>query len=170
MNKSIIKISVLMCIILLLVTIEIFSVDNINIIIVEDKSSGVYREFIPNNNEFALAYIHSVLLTPAEEYFTITDENKLLLQETVYESFGVGLPYEQEEDEDFEIKDGKFYLYLNKEFDEINMVISPIPKHRIIVGGEEYSLYDIVHDDTRSIKIYSTEKNIVQFGNKHIIL
>ena len=139
-------------------------------LVIEDKAGGVYKTFLPKDNHFVLGYIHSVLLTPADEYFYITEQNTLLLQKTIYESFGVGLPYEQINDSDFEIVDGKFILYIEREMPSLNMIISPIPKHTITVNNELINIIEFLNDKTVSIKIYVIEKNVFEIGNYHIIL
>lgn len=162
-------ISILLIITLITIT-NLTIINTANILIIEDEKSGIYKEFICNNNEFILAYTHSVLLTPVKEFFVIKENNKLMLRKTIYESFGVGLPYEQENDEDFEIMDGKFILHCREEFNEINMIVSPIPNHEIIVNGTVYNLIEIINNKTKSIRIHSTEKKILKIKNKIIIL
>lgn len=156
--------------VVLILTLLSAAVHKEKILVVEDRQSGVYDEYVLANREFVLGYIHSVLLTPADEYFVITDDNQLLLQKTIYESFGVGLPYEQIQDSDFEIVDGKFILYLDRKIKELNMVISPIPKHSLTVNGEKIELIDLLNENTQSIKIYAIEKNVFEIGNYHFIL
>lgn len=115
---------------------------------------------------FVLGYTHSVLLTPAEEYFSVQEDCSLLLQKTVYESFGVGLPYFQEEDQDFIIEDGKFILYLEREFEEINMVISPIPDHWIGVGDDRYALVDLATEEGARIRIHIEDRHVLRLGER----
>jgi hypothetical protein len=138
----------------------------------EEQKTGKKISFQPIDGLFELGYTHSVLLTPVDEFFTINENNDLILQKTIYESFGVGLPYEQMEDADFEIVDGKFILYLNRQFNTLNMVISPIPKHSITVNGETKYISALFGDsdeesrnNTYIIKIYAIRKKVFNFGN-----
>lgn len=178
---------------ILLLAILIFTgLQERTIIIIEDQKSGERHTLFPNDNHFELGYIHSVLLTPVDEYFEIEDNNNLLLQKTVYESFGVGLPYEQMNDAEFEIVDGKFILYMNREFDKVNMIASPIPKHSITVNGEKKYIADLfsktsvdvtseafkqlIKDDderrkfTHDIVIHAVKKKVFEIGNFHVVL
>lgn len=145
------------------------SIHKSKVLVVEDKTSGVYKEYVTDGT-FVLGYIHSVLLTPADEYFEITDDNKLSLQKTIYESFGVGLPYEQINDSDFEIVDGKFILYIQREMDELNMLISPIPDHTLTIGDEKIHLYELTNENIDSIKLYAKEEYVLKIWNHNIIL
>lgn len=162
-------ISILVIIVLITIT-NLTMIYTSNILIIEVDESEIYKEFICDNNEFILAYTHSVLLTPVEEYFVIKENNKLMLRKTIYESFGVGLPYEQENDDDFEIIGDKFILNCSEEYSEINMIISPIPNHEIIINGKVYNLFEIINEEIKSIRIHSEEKKIIKIGNKIIIL
>lgn len=142
------------------------------VLVIEDQKTGEKHLFYPMDSLFALGYTHSVLLTPVDEFFTINENNDLVLQKTIYESFGVGLPYEQLEDTDFEIVDGKFILYVNRQFETLNMIISPIPKHSITVNGETKYITALFSDsdedirnNTYNIKIYAIRKKVLQFWN-----
>jgi len=162
------------------------------VLVVEELESGKQETYIPADGTFQLGYTHSVLLTPVDEYFEINDQLDLILQKTIYESFGVGLPYEQMEDNAFEIVDGKFILYLERAFEEVNMIISPIPKHSITVNGEKIYFTELFGDETidtgstaydklvdseemrlentHHIRIYATQKKVFQIGNYKIVL
>ena len=169
----------------LLVTLVLTGLHERTILIVEDQKTGETKMFFPDNNHFELGYTHSVLLTPVDEFFEITDDKKLILQKTIYESFGVGLPYEQLNDTDFEIIDGKFILYLKRNFDVVNMVVSPIPKHTITVNGKVQYILDLFSNadqmsettagaetekQARSIKIYVVTKKVFEIGNYQVVL
>jgi len=169
----------------LLVTLILTGLHERTILIVEDQKTGEAMMFFPENNHFELGYTHSVLLTPVDEFFEITEDKKLILQKTVYESFGVGLPYEQLNDTDFEIIDGKFILYLKRNFDVVNMVVSPIPKHTITVNGKVQNILDLfsnsdqisettagyeIEKQARSIKIYVISKKVFEIGSFQVVL
>lgn len=150
---------------IILGTVLSLSLEKIKMIEITDREDNILKELYPENNEFTLSYIHSVLLTPADEIFTISNGSMKLIK-TVYESFGVGLPCTQEKDSDFEIIDGKFILYRDRVFDNIGMVISPIPKHKITVNNIDYDLYEITGHEELAINIHTKEKYILRFGNK----
>lgn len=140
------------------------------VLIIEEQSSGVQHELYPVEDQFVLSYIHSVLLTPVDEHFIITEDNTLVLQKTVYESFGVGLPYEQINDADFEIIDGKFILYLERQFESLSMIISPIPMHSITVNGETFHFNVMLEKQEEAIKIYTIDKKVFKIGNYSVVL
>lgn len=166
MNKHIKRLIIFL---IILGTVLSLSLEKIEIIEITDRENNILMELYPENNEFTLSYIHSVLLTPADEIFTISD-GSIKLVKTIYESFGVGLPYTQEKDSDFEIIDGKFILYRDRVFDNIGMVISPIPKHKIIVNDIVYDLYEITGHEEMAIDIHTKEKHILKIGKKSLPL
>lgn len=167
-NKKVMVIIVIALIILVAISFSLIS--NGKVLVVENLDTGDKIENQLLDDSFVLGYTHSVLLTPAEEYFSVKEDNGLLLRRTVYESFGVGFPYEQEHDSDFEIKDDKFILYLNREMREINMVISSIPDHWIGIGESRFELVDIIEERGSRIKIYVEDRKILKFGKHFTII
>ncbi len=178
--------------ILLLAVLIFTGLQERTIIIIEDQKSGEKHTLFPKDNHFELGYIHSVLLTPVDEYFEIDENNNLILQKTIYESFGVGLPYEQMSDAEFEIVDGKFILYMDRTFEKVNMIASPIPKHSITVNGEKIYIAELfsketidvtsdafklqIKDDierkkyTHDLVIRAVTKKVFEIGNYHVVL
>ena len=157
--------------ILLIVSLS-FSIGLISyekIIVIKDLDEPKTTKFTLDENRFTLGYIHSVLLTPAEEMFLVNEDNQLLLQKTVYESFGVGLPYSRENYE-FEIKDEKLILYVKREFPSLNMRISPIPKHWVQIGDEKIELLNTVSKEEDLIKIYARDAIVIRVGEEELIL
>ncbi|WP_129600672.1 DUF1850 domain-containing protein [Anaerophilus nitritogenes] len=127
------------------------------VLVIEDLDENIKHEFILPDSKFSIGYTHSVLLTPVEEFFQIKNKNELSLYKTIYESFGVGLPYSQQEG-DFEIKNGKFILKINRDFHDIHLRVSPIPKHWLSVGDHRYELIDLVKKPDDLIKIYIVDR------------
>ncbi|WP_326907533.1 DUF1850 domain-containing protein [Sedimentibacter sp. MB31-C6] len=137
------------------------NVENGKILVIQNNTTGIKTEFYLPNNSFSLGYTHSVMKTPAEEFFSVDENNQIILNKTVYESFGVGLPFLADE-KDFEIKDDKFILYTNSIYNEINMIISPIPKHWLQIGDKKYELMDILKEPNCSIEIYVYDKDMIK--------
>lgn len=67
-----------------------------------------------------ISYIHSVQKTPIEEFLKIKRFEKIKLYETKYQSFGVGLPFLENEGEFSQ--EGDFYiLKMNREFQNLTL-------------------------------------------------
>lgn len=159
----------LIFIVLILAAITASVVERGKVIVIEDKQSGVYEEIYLEDDSFVLSYTHSVHKTIFEEYFIVTEDNKFLLQKNVFDSFGVGSPY-IDNFENFKIENNKFVYILNKTFEDINMIISPIPEHKLTTGERVYDIFDLLNEGTNSIKLYPIEKYIILIGKIHKIL
>jgi len=132
------------------------------LLVIKNNTTGQKTEFYLKDNSFSLGYMHSVMKTPAEEFFHINENNKIVMEKTVYESFGVGLPFLADMD-DFEIKDDKFILYKNDDYEEINMIISPIPEHWLQIGDMKYELMDILKEENCSITVYAHDVSTIKY-------
>ncbi len=131
------------------------------LLVMQNNTTGQKIEFYLPQRQFSLGYMHSVMKTPAEEFFRINKNNEIVLEKTVYESFGVGLPF-LADGNDFEIEDGKFILKTNYILKEINMIISPIPEHWLRIGDMKYELMDILKVKNSSITIYASNISIIR--------
>lgn len=87
-----------------------------------------------------IQYVHSVQKTPVEESFLATDDNKLVLYETHYQSYGVGLPF-LATDGIFEQKDGYFVLKLHRTFPQVKFRAGLEAKPEAVIGGRVEPLY-----------------------------
>lgn len=139
------------------------------VLVIEDKRSGVYKELYLEDDSFILSYTHSVHKTIFQEYFIVTEDNQFLLEKNVFDSFGVGSPT-IENPENFTLENGKFVYILNRTLKEFDMVISPIPDHKLTINDQVFDIIDFLNEDTNSIKLYPTEKYIITIGSKHKIL
>lgn len=111
------------------------------VLVLQDGHRGTeYRIAVPDR-VFTLSFIHSVHHTPVHEVYQINGDNTLVLKELRYSSLGVGMPYDYENGT-LEIIDGEFSLKYDREFQSINMIVSPIPEHTITVDGKTYPLLE----------------------------
>ena len=85
------------------------SIEKGKILVIQNNTTGIKTEFYLPDDRFSLGYIHSVMKTPAEEFFYINNKNEIVLEKTIYESYGVGLPFLPEEG-NLIVEDGKFIL------------------------------------------------------------
>lgn len=148
-------------IVLLLITLTLYFVISCNfiktmVLVIEDNTSHEKFEYYLSNRNFSLGYLHSVLKTPVEEFFYINEHNQIVLEKVAYESYGVGTPFLEEEGE-LEIIGDTFILKINRVFDDINMIISPIPNHWLSIGENKYQLNEILRKPNSSIRIYINE-------------
>ena len=144
----------------IMIILTIYFVFSCNIIkakvlVIEDRENNEKLEFNLPNYCFSLGYIHSVMKTPVEEFFYINENNQIVLEKISYESYGVGTPFLEEEGE-LEIIGDKFILKVNRVFSDINMIISPIPNHWLLIEDKKYEFNDVLKPNSK-IKIYIDE-------------
>lgn len=126
-----------------LLLIGIFLLKPKYILVIENKTDNKIIEYPLKDKKFSLGYTHSVMKTEAEEFFIAEKDKKIKLVRTEYKSYGVGLPFLQEEGK-MVIENGKFILEMNREFKDISMVISPIGKHYLKINEKKYMLSEIL--------------------------
>ncbi len=153
----------------LLIAFLFTSIKNEKILVIEDIDNPKKTSLVLEDDSFVLGYIHSVLLTPATEYFKVAEDNSLNLYKTVYESFGVGLPFSKEDGE-FEIDGDKFILKVERKFDNINMRISPIPKHWLEIGSARYEMLDLIEKPEDLINLYAQDRWVFHFAGRSYII
>ena len=166
MKESKRKLNFLIVIFLIAIIILSTQISNVKAVVVEDLDSYKKTEFILPDRKFSIGYIHSVELTPAEEFLEIQDNNNILLYKTIYQDFGVGLPFSQKENV-FDITKGEFILERDREMPSIKMRISPIPKHWITVNGEKHQLIDLISQPEDLIDIYGINFWAIKLGSKY---
>lgn len=126
-----------------LLLIGIFLLKPKYILVIKNKTDNKIIEYPLKDKKFSLGYTHSVMKTEAEEFFIAEKDKKIKLVRTEYKSYGVGLPFLQEEGK-MVIENGKFILEMNREFKDISMVISPIGKHYLKINEKKYMLSEIL--------------------------
>lgn len=113
-------------------------------LLVADSRGRILAAFRPRDGRFEHVFIHSVHLTPVEEFFRIgTDEKgkaRLELYELRYENSGVGMPADAEGG--YRLENGKFILAMDRKFYSIPLRVSIVPGHGLIVDGEFHPFTD----------------------------
>jgi len=147
--------------IIVLATIFIFFT-NFNLVytkvlLIEDLEKDSVHTITVPQGKFTLSYIHSVHKTPVHDVFEIDEQNQMVLVESSFSSLGVGMPY-TEENGTFHSSNGEFKITgLNRKFDAIPILVSPIPKHTIKVGDESFPLLSYAAPDDL-VKIKAAER------------
>ncbi|MGE5551696.1 MAG: DUF1850 domain-containing protein [Bacteroidota bacterium] len=81
---------------------------------------------------FILRYIHSVARRPVEEVFFVSRNNRLILREASYDSFGAGLPTEPLAGEKLVLDGQRMKLSgMNRVFGELSLAVGGIARHEL---------------------------------------
>src|SRR5699024_8890129 len=107
--------------------------------------------YLPLKKEqsFQIIFTHSIHLTDVVEKYEITNNNDILQDEIVYEEFGIGMPSNAEEGQDFEYEDGKYHIKnLNNVFPEMNIRNGKtVSEHRLLWGDADDMQHKVLFND-----------------------
>ena len=100
-----------------------------------DSSGAVFsRTALGAGESFSIRYIHSVARRPVVELFTAERGGSLFLRETVFDSFGAGLPFEPLGGERFMVEKGRFrILGMRRSFREVSVRVGREAEHALAV-------------------------------------
>ncbi len=93
---------------------------------------------LPAEGGFAISFIHSINLSPVEEFFSLGSESSLILGKVTFAQFGTGMP--TGDDEVIGMEDGLYVTKPARRFDSIELRVSPVPGHELKLDGETIPL------------------------------
>ncbi len=101
--------------------------------------------------EFKIKYTHSIHLSDVIESYEITKAQKIRQYELEYEDFAIGMPSETAEGEQFEIKDGKYFIKnMDREFAYFDLRLGQVrANHTLILDDLSYPLSKAIEPGTR---------------------
>jgi hypothetical protein len=116
------------------------------------RSGGDILAVLPYTVRLPLTihFIHSVQKTPVEEDLRLDDKwGGFVLEETRYQSFGVGLPFLSSEGEFRE--DGDYFIFagMGRHFRTLSLRTGVGTQLQLDIAGREYRLYDMYPPGTR---------------------
>lgn len=94
---------------------------------------------LDSGDYFGITFTHSIHLTDVVEKYRITDDQKIMQYEMIYEEFGIGMPNDAMGDEEFEHIDGKYHIKnMTNEFDYLNIRNGEkVSNHRLSWGNSD---------------------------------
>ena len=134
------KFKVLLLIIIILMIISLYPVQVLYArdMMTEDELKSW---LIPRDMTFSVKYIHSVERTPVWEIYSL-NQDEIILEETIFQSYGAGLPATSPYD--FDIVEDGFRLYnINlKMTDLIYRTGAVRANHELLIGDKSYPFLD----------------------------
>lgn len=103
------------------------------------ENTDQLEAYLPLNTSdtFQLIWKHSIHLTDVEEKYKIQKNNDIKQYEIVFEHFGIGMPSNAQEGEEFVHKDGKYHIKnMNNIFPEIRLRNGKVVSENRLVWGE----------------------------------
>ena len=94
------------------VTAAVFLLKSVHVLVVDTVKKGevLFVHMVRPGDKFSTGYIHSVELSPVQEFFRIDDQFQIILHETTFCSSNVGLPYAAFGQEVFHTEPDKFRI------------------------------------------------------------
>ncbi|MFV9510645.1 DUF1850 domain-containing protein [Tepidibacillus sp. LV47] len=107
-----------------------------------DSGKILLRIPINGNDRFSIEYIHSIHKTPVIDTFYIDSNQNIIVDQTTFDTYGVGMPSDVEKGETFTIKNGKFVLnHLNRVLPYFDLRVGQvIANHQFIVHQRKIPL------------------------------
>ncbi|MFC4767361.1 DUF1850 domain-containing protein [Effusibacillus consociatus] len=98
-----------------------------------------------SDSKFSVQYTHSIHRTPIIEKYSIDDNMNIVLDEVVFESYGVGVSSDLEPGQTFTEENGKFIIgNMNRRFPFFDQRIAQmVGTHILKVNNREISLADL---------------------------
>lgn len=101
----------------------------------------LWEQKVVPGDRFTVSFLHSVARSQVDETYVVETGGRMVLTETVYYSFGAGLPFDLDPGQKFEFRDGKLILTgLNRQIGELWLAVGTIARHQLIVLGETIPL------------------------------
>lgn len=97
----------------------------------------------PEHEAFSLQFVHSVERTPVLEKYRVDSQNNLVLYQTEYESFGVGLPFLASEGK-FTAQNDRFILEMNRVFPTVALRTWPEGQLTLTANNKQHRLYQVL--------------------------
>ncbi len=108
---------------------------------ISDRKTGQILAVVPvhSGEQFTIRFTHSIAKTPVDEIFVIAPNQELIVTETIYESFGAGLPFDTENAEQRLItENGKYRLTnLDRHLPEFLMAVGTVANHQLLINGKQ---------------------------------
>jgi hypothetical protein len=144
-------------------------------LIIDYKTDKIlYASGVKPGDKFSITYIHSVNKSPIEDQFIIEDDFSIMLQKTIFRSFGAGVPSTPD--------DGSRYVFfkdrievpdINRKIDNLLLFVGIIADHHFLMNGKDLKLNELsppqrsVHFLIKKITVHQYFKYILnkQGGN-----
>lgn len=95
----------------------------------------VFSNPLSAGQEFGIRFVHSVALSPVEEWF-VAEDGLLALQRTVYQDFGAGLPHEAAKGQRMTFAQGQIVLSgFTLKLAQMDVRVGRVAEHQLLLTG-----------------------------------
>lgn len=112
------------------------------------EAGVVWCNPIMRDEKFTIKYTHSVNKSPVEDSIKWNGD-KLVICESLYQSYGAGIPNEPESGQTFAwTKEGLLLSNINLERDSINLFVGTVADHYLIYRNQNYQIKKLTAEQT----------------------
>jgi len=141
MQKKYIKVFWIFSIIIIPISIVLFFIPFQKALVFYVEDTDQVKAYLPiqAGDPFQIIFTHSIHLKDVVEKYRLTENGEIEQYEIVYEEYGIGMPSNAEEGENFVFENGKYHIKnMNKVFPSINIRNGRIvSEHRLVWGLNE---------------------------------
>ncbi len=112
-------------------------------LVLSDFKTGevLYCSPVKPGNIFRVSYIHSVNKSPVEDCFRIGDKYEIIIDKTIFKSFGAGVPASPEDGGELHVYNDRIEVTeINRRIDQFLLFIGVIAEHRFKMDDDEILL------------------------------
>ncbi|WP_017755287.1 DUF1850 domain-containing protein [Calidifontibacillus oryziterrae] len=158
------RIIVFIPIFLLLIILLVFIPYKDSLVLYDQHTKRVlaYLPFTDQKN-FQIMYTHSIHLSDVVESYKISNDQKIIQYELMYEDFAIGMPSNAEAGEKFLQKDGKYYIKnMQRVFPYFDLRTGKVrANHRLLYKQRVYPMSNFVEPGTL-IRIKPDKLSLIQ--------
>ncbi|MFD1395517.1 DUF1850 domain-containing protein [Kroppenstedtia eburnea] len=127
------------------------------------EGTSLWSHPVSPGDRFIIRFTHSVDKTDVDEVIRVGKED-LIIDSTVYQSFGAGLPSTLHGEETMELEDGKMRIdHLNRPQKSIDLFIGQVvANHRLVVDGKVIPLKKLSPPGT-SVRLSVERENLFSY-------
>jgi len=118
---------------------------------IRDRQSGrlLSAGQVQRGSIVTLRFTHSVAKRPVDELWEVSADKVLILKETVYDSFGAGLPTDLGPGEKMEIHENYLRIYnMDRVLPSVNLAVGTIADHHLFYGAKQLRLSELAAPGT----------------------
>lgn len=96
-----------------------------------------------------LRFTHSVARRPVDELWEVSEKEILILRETVYDSFGAGLPTDLGPGEKMTVQEGWIRIYnMDRVLPSVKLAVGTVADHHLFYGAQQLRLSELTAPGT----------------------
>lgn len=99
---------------------------------------------VSSKDSFAIHYTHSIHKTPVIEKYIVDEKYNIVVDELIYESYGVGMPSSIEPGQTFRQENGTYIIgNINRALPFFDQVVGQVANHQLVIHDKTISLADL---------------------------